>query len=319
MRGSAFTLCLLLGLAAAPAVSGQPGAQDEQGRQAALPLAEQGLAAFDADRFSEAADLFQRAEALFHAPTHVFYIARASEKIGKLLEAQRLYRQLVDEALPAGAPGRFREVQEHARLALEPLNARIPSLSLEVRGMERARVSVTVDGQPWADWGDRPLRLNPGEHSLQARGEGATPVMRTVRLVEGQNEKTTIDLAPAADRIEAPEPAQGSYVPAAVAFGIGGAGLLVGTITGILSLNKVSELEERCPTKLCSAEDESLGDEAKVLGNVSTAGFVIGGIGLAAGVVLSLWRPFGAAGSSEAALTLRPAIGLGSLGLEGTF
>jgi hypothetical protein len=87
-----------------------------------------------------------------------------------------------------------------------------------------------------------------------------------------------------------------------------------------MSLGKVGELEDLCPTKSCPAADEELADDAKMLGNVSTVGFVLGGVGLAAGVALLLWQP-GADDDepSDAAFHVVPRFGPGAAWLEGTF
>jgi hypothetical protein len=106
-------------------------------------------------------------------------------------------------------------------------------------------------------------------------------------------------------------------VPAVVAFAVSGAGVAVGAATGVASLEKVSELDQHCPTKRgCAPADRKLADDAKVLGNVSTGAFVVAGVGLTAGLVLALWpsKEHPPRGHS-----FSPVLGPGYVGVEGAF
>jgi hypothetical protein len=52
-------------------------AQNDEDRAGARTMATEGAKAFAAQRWSEAIDLFTRAEALVHAPSHLLFLARA--------------------------------------------------------------------------------------------------------------------------------------------------------------------------------------------------------------------------------------------------
>jgi len=69
-------------LTSAGAAQAQEGADDEN-RAAARSAAVAGATAMNEGRFAEAADLFTRAEALVHAPTHLLYLARTQVKLGR--------------------------------------------------------------------------------------------------------------------------------------------------------------------------------------------------------------------------------------------
>jgi hypothetical protein len=85
-----------------------------------------------------------------------------------------------------------------------------------------------------------------------------------------------INLASRTAHAEGPEP----WVPA-VAFAFSGGGLVVGTLAGIATLDKKSELDERCP-ELCTQDDINAAVE---IADVSTAGFAIAGIAAAFGTI----------------------------------
>jgi hypothetical protein len=73
-------------------------------------------------------------------------------------------------------------------------------------------------------------------------------------------------------------------VVACAGFGLGAAGLVAGSVTGGLALAKSAELETACPGGVCPAERAGEIDDMGALGDAATASFVVGGIGLAAGV-----------------------------------
>jgi hypothetical protein len=81
------------------------------------------------------------------------------------------------------------------------------------------------------------------------------------------------------------------YLPAGIAYGVGGAGLIMGVITGAIFVGRADDLKARCPDDRCAPEDEEEGDAVSTLGTVSTVGFVIAGIGAVAGTVLLFTVP----------------------------
>lgn len=93
-----------------------------------------------------------------------------------------------------------------------------------------------------------------------------------------------------------------SRLPAYVALGVGSAGAILGAVFGGLAMNKKSSLTDvcgaggaHCPS---SAKDDL--DDGKAYGTISTAAFVVGGVGLAAALYLFLAdnrRPASAASS----------------------
>ena len=80
-----------------------------------------------------------------------------------------------------------------------------------------------------------------------------------------------------------------------VGFGVGGLGLVVGTVATIMTAGKASALkEDYCEGNLCRNSARSDYDSAMLIANVANVGFVVAGVGAAVGV-LSLYLP----GNSE--------------------
>jgi hypothetical protein len=112
-----------------------------------------------------------------------------------------------------------------------------------------------------------------------------------------------------------------------VALGVGGAGLLVGTITGVMAMSKKSDLE--CQGKACPSSQEDALDSAKTMATVSTVGFSVGLVGVGVGVVLlltgnsaskaSLAGPQLAKYEPSRGLRVGPWFGSEAAGLQGSF
>ncbi|HMA95523.1 MAG TPA: hypothetical protein VKP30_22695 [Polyangiaceae bacterium] len=76
-------------------------------------------------------------------------------------------------------------------------------------------------------------------------------------------------------------------------FGIGAAGLIVGSTTGFMALSKHSSLKDSgCTSDECFDSDlQSPMDSYNKLRPIAAAGFIVGGVGAAAGLTLWLTKP----------------------------
>jgi hypothetical protein len=83
-------------------------------------------------------------------------------------------------------------------------------------------------------------------------------------------------------------------LPAAlVAGGVGVAGLATGVITGLMAGSRYSQAKRECPDHACiegSAGWDTV-QSFRTLRTVSTVGYIVGGVGLAAGTTLFLLAP----------------------------
>lgn len=295
------------------AAAAEPTAAD---RAAARVLADKGADFFDASKYPEAIEAFREAEKLLHAPTHLLYIARAYEKLGKLVEAHRAYDGiLADPFITPTSPSPFRSAKDLAQAEDAKIIERTPTVRLLVTGPDTDLVQVMMDGKPiereaWA----APIPLNPGAHQIEARGRGLVSDSKPVVVSERDQVNVSLSLR-----------WQGPVYPAIIALGAGALGLTIGVVTGGLSLSKVSDLAERCPEQHCLPADQPIGDSARTLGSVSTAGFILGGVLIGAGVTLAILRPGGGPpdGSKEQdapkGLWVRARVGLGMTMVEGAF
>ena len=101
--------------------------------------------------------------------------------------------------------------------------------------------------------------------------------------------------AAAAEPPTAPQAPPSAPVPV-LAYAIGAlglSGLSVAGVTGFLAFNQKGIAEDHCsPTlQLCDATGRAANDTGRVLRNISTAGWIVGGIGVGLSAYLLLTQP----------------------------
>ena len=283
----------------------------------ARAIGREGVALYEAGRWNEAFAKLAEADRLYHAPTLVLYMARCKSRLKKLVEAEALYGRVANEALAADASEQFRSAKADAQRELAEITNRIPKLIIAVTGARAAESAVALDGAQVAASDRAGLKVEPGAHTIVVTRPGGSPVRRSVVVAESTTQRIQVDLdaaEPPAKPVDPGPRREGSLVPACIAFGVGGAALGVGAVTGVLFLNRVSDLESRCTDSHCPAGDQPTADSAVPLSTVSTVGFVVAGVAATAGVVLLVVRP---GGRSDAAVRARASVG--SLAVEGRF
>jgi len=344
----ALSLCVMSGVAL--------GQTDEQ-RAGARTLATEGATAFNDGRYKEAVDLFTKAESLMHAPPHLLYLARAHTKLGQFVKAREAYLRITKEQLAPNSPQAFRDAQGTAQKELNAINPKIGSLEIKVEGADAVKdLSVKVDGNPIASvLLGVPQPVDPGEHRIEASATGFRAQPQTVRLGEGDKATTTLKLEADASAVPAAVPgapaptaqpgapsptgapvhdtsvsmdttssSNGMRIGAYVAFGVGAVGVGVGTVFLLSALGKRSDADAICnlANGACPsprrAEVDALDADAKSASTLSVVGYGVGGVGIAAGVVMLVLSS-----KSESSSAARPAVypwvGANSAGLAGRF
>ncbi|MEO5727381.1 MAG: hypothetical protein ABI134_00790 [Byssovorax sp.] len=298
VRAACFALATLVltgpALAAAPA-SAPASAPTPADREAARSLAKRGFELFQDNDYAHAIESFEKAESKIHAPPHWLYIARSQAKLGKLLAAKATYEQILAEKLPEGSPPPFREAQVSAKSELAEVEVLIPSIELTLTGAGAAHASVQIDDKPFPASAFGPgYPADPGLRKLVITVAGHPPIERMVRLkADGVTERVSI----AVD--EAPS---SGVAPIVVAFTLSGLALGAGGATLGLFLTR------RPPNQ--------------ALELASIASFAVGGLGVGAGIVLLSRRPpapAAAKAAGKAGPQITATVGLGSIGLVGTF
>jgi hypothetical protein len=163
-------------------------AQSDQDTASARAAATAGAQAFEAGNWKRAIDYFERAEALIHSPVHLWYLASASAKVGKLVAAQEKCNKVQREGVAPGASAGLVNAYEGCVDLLEDLESRVPTISLEVSGLpEGAEFEVTRNGVKIASATvGVAVPADPGSYSFEGRADGFRATS-SVTVSEGQH------------------------------------------------------------------------------------------------------------------------------------
>lgn len=296
---------------------------------AAQQLFDDAIGLMKAGKAQEACPKLEASQKLDPGMGTQFRLGECYEQSARLASAWSVFVEVADAAKQAGMADR--EVQ--ARKRAEVLQPWLPRLKLVVppETASVAGVEISRDGVPIgkALWG-MALPLDAGAHVVSAKAPGKT-WKRTVAVKAGTVTELAVLFAeppppaPATPAIpvapvtvEVPTPAEpsgsGRRAAGLVVGGVGLVGLVLGGVFGAKAISKQSDAKPHCqPGNHCDAEGLALEQDGVTAGNVSTVGFIAGGVLVAAGTVLFLTAPSPA---KAGALTRAGArVGVGPRGL----
>ena len=307
------SIAATIGLAS-PAIA-TPSAQDKASAKASW---QQGKKLASQKKFDDAVAALGDADRLDPKAQYKLDLARALEGAGKLVEALE-----VTDAIAKLDEPNSKQIKVAAQKLASGVEPRVPSIAVDVGGVEGA--TATIDGES-VKIGDA-VKRDPGAHEVKAEAPSYQAATKSVTVGEGEKVTVKLVLQPGATMTasnDEPEKKHGGNMwPAGISFGVGAVGIGLGTVFGILAFKATSDVQSHCKGNVCPKSQEGNIKTARTDGNVSTAGFVIGGVGLAAGIVLALTV---GRGSSEPAkdekpksATVTPLLGPGYLGAAGTF
>jgi len=301
-----------------------PSAAD---KETARRLMSEGRARRDANDLVAALQSFQAADALMHVPTTALEVARTQIALGRLVEAHD--KLLAMDRIPAtpDEPKPFAEARAAAEALGNEVEARIPTLKITLEGLpEGATPRVLVDGTeipPAALVAKR--AIDPGHHVVTASVADGAPKTAEVDLAEKENKELSIDLSAASSsppdgEAATPEPHPANYTVSFIGFGVGAAGIIAGSVTGVLAISSFNSAKsDGCVGNRCPPASYGDLNTANTMATTSDIAFIVGGIGVAVGVVgLFVWNK--SPGETQpSAVVVSPWVGPGSGGIRGTF
>ena len=301
-------------------------------RATARKLAQQGYQAFLRKEYKVAEDRFRRADRLYHAPTVVMDLGRTLMNLGRYVEANECFELVVREGVDPAAPQSWKEAVRDSEALIEEVRPKIAWLTVVVSNVSAPEVSVDGKPIPQAAVGV-PRATDPGSRTIAVSAEGYTARTMTVELAKGQ--KRTVQIVLGRQRNARGEPVEttpsvealpvnggrgaGGSTLTYVALGVGGAGLVVGTVTGIMFLSKHSDLDKLCVDGTCPPSAESELNAHDTLGIVSGVSFAVGLAGVVTGVVRLLARSGDAPAQPASSARLKLGVGPTGLNLQGAF
>ena len=318
MRSLVFML-LLVGLSLRPASASAQAERapsehppDPAERKAARILADEGLLLSQKGDYQGALGKFEQAEKLVPAPTIALELARCLERLGRLLEARGRYESILGEDLRTTAPLVMHKAQEDAGRELDVLKQRIPSLSLAIDGPRGEGLQLYVDDkrETLAAFEGVDRAIDPGTHTVELRRADAS-ISRAVKLTVGEHSKVRIVLPPVgAAKLSLEDARSRSELMRGLgilSFGLGGAGLITGTVTGLSAISAHGDLKDRCPRASCKPGAWDEVDRYDALRATTTLTLILGTAGIATGTVLFVLAP----SSPKQSVAIRSSVGFG--------
>jgi hypothetical protein len=273
---------------------------------------QEGVAAMDAKKYEEARVLFQQAYTLKPHPSVLRNLGQAELRAGHWVEAARHLSSFLRDTSFGTA-----EEREATQQALVEAEAKVGKIvvDVDVGGAEIAIDGEIVGRSPMAG---APLYGEPGQRTLRVRKDGYFDHESSARLEAGQSANVAVALRRAAPDTAAPfasaatvapAPVEPPRSPARVKPGIviaGGAVAAAGIAAGIvLRVSAASKIDDRdavyaglaggsvcgssTPFSGACAQAQELNADSVRQRNLSTAGFIVGGVSAAATIAYVLW------------------------------
>lgn len=315
--GMNFLAAALLSALSLSAFAQTPEPSDANKEKARL-LMDRGVEREEARDFSSALSAYEEAHALVGLPMTGLAVARVQVSRGHLVEALALAQTVKQMPKWAHETPAYDKARSSAASLEQQLLKRIPAIQVQVEGAGGDPYAIAIDGQPVdAKEAAQPKKVNPGKHVVRVSGADFETAEQEIESSEG--EVLTIPIV--LKRLSGGARKSQGWISSPmvwIGFGVGAAGVLAGTATGILSLNQTAEIKDKyCKQNQCDSSQRNTLQYANTLANVSNIAFAIGGAGVVVGVVGILIS--GGDKHNAAGPWVRPVAGLGSVGLIGVF
>jgi hypothetical protein len=231
---------------------------------------------------------------------------------------------MIRAGLPPGAPAPFVKALEDAKKEIDNVTPHIARVTINVTGCDAP--TVTLDGAtvPSMMFGIK-KPIDPGTHEIKASATGCKASTSSFTVDDGKESSANVTLEKEATTNVTTNPTttnptttttnpstsstsntstssststtdggggSGLKIAGIVTLGVGGAGLILGAITGGLAIGDHTTLVNGgCGSSACPPSQQSNLDSYHTMGTLSTIGFVAGGVLAAAGIVMWILAP----------------------------
>lgn len=302
----------------------------EATRAAARQLATEGVNNFEEGDFAAASEKLNRAFETLRAPSLGLWSARALARCGRLVQASERYLEVQRLDPKNGDEAVQRQAQADAASEHLELQARLARVTLALFGaIPEQELRVTLDGAPLpAGLVRAQVPMDPGPHVIEAL-QGERKAAQAFTVKEGARINVSLQLLPADtqspsqggqpvvsattpnDKVAAPNTSVALWLSLAGA----GAGIVVGSVTGVMAMKTREPVAPHCPGDVCDPAYAHDVRRLNTLRYVSTASFGVGAAGLIAASALWLTAPR----PHSAQPYVRPRLGLSNIAVEGAF
>jgi hypothetical protein len=349
LRPTLFAAALALGSLYPHAALAEPTAGERETARALMNEGDRKSAAKD---YAGALKAYQGAHAIMSVPSTGAALARTQAAMLLLVEARDTALQVTRMPVRPNESSPFTKARTAAEKLAQELATRIPSLQITVQGPPpSADVRITFDGQALPSTVLKfPYKANPGRHNIAASAGGFADASREVDLREGESASVILSLTASATKTAASAPPKSETQAAArsdtpsllgreaadaspgasplvyIGFAVGGAGLIAGSVAGVLHLSRVAQVkDDYCAGGTsCDPGFAKERDQAMTLATASNIGFAVAAVGVGVGIIglaTSKSAKASSTGGAAAANTAywEPVVGVGSIGVRGGF
>jgi len=292
----------------AACVLSSPAAHAQNSATAAA-LFDKGVADMQAGRHQAACPAIEESQRLDPRPGTLFTLAECHARSSKVASAVAEYQEYLDVVSRLTDEQRQRHEQraDIARAQITKLKPSVPMLTLNLPERAPSGTFVTRNGVALKGAAlGLALPVDPGDYAIVTHVPGAPEREAHVSLGLGETKTLTLEVpeptpsrpsdSASATGHESAQPQQLAAKPAAssnrsaayLTGGVGVAGILVGSVTGILVLSKKGTVADNCRDHDCNETGLSAADSAKKLALVSDVGFGVGLAAVAVSAVLLL-------------------------------
>lgn len=309
---------------------------------------DEGRAAAAEGRHADAIKAFKRADELDPRAETKLEMSKSLVAEKKLIDASKLLNEILN-----ATPAPTWTIKNNAQKLLTEVEQKIPWIQIKVVGPDQSLTSTTIDGKEIDAESEIPW--NPGEYTIAADADGYKPVEKRITLGEGAHEVVDLTMeriggprkkpppaptatatatatatTPGPDAVTKPPTGGGGgggltsgplFIPMVVGGGVGVAGVGVGAVFGIMALNRTADITS-CKKSVCpdTSRNRRAQEDALFYGNVSTIGFIAGGVGLAAGATLLILQLTSSSPPPPKTTGfIQPYVGAGQAGVFGAF
>lgn len=328
---------LLVSMLATTLAQAEPTAVD---RETARTLMDQGRDLERKGDLKEALKRFKAADDIMHVPTTALAVAKTQTALGLLVEARdTLASSMRRTPEKPTDPQPFKDARAEGDKLDASLAGRVPGLTITVKGAAPGeQPALAIDGLdvPVAAIG-LPREVDPGHHVVVAKTATAGG-RQEVDIHEGEQKQVELTLVstggstmeppkepPPAPIWAAPTMSHGPDAVTWIGVGLAGAGVVVGSVSGVMALSKGSGLAGECANHVCGPAGRSDLSSAYATATLSDAAFAAAGVGAVLAVVSLV---VGHESSAQAPAEPQPIapgptaklwVGVGAGGLCGTF
>lgn len=285
--------------------------------ETARGLFRQGNELHEKNDIKGALEKYEAAHALVATPITGLMVARTHLELGHLVAARDALVAVRKMPLKPKESDNTKAARVEADKLADEVESRIPRIRVVVEGATGA--TILIDGVAASS---DARQVDPGNHVVLVRA-GAIEKTNEITIAEKETREVRIvfatplaapaaapaPMSPSSPAIVEPEAKRGRPTWIYVGFGVAGAGVVVGSIAGIVTLRGASDLETSCRDGRCPPGEHGRLSSTRTWSTVSTVSFVVAGAAAAIAVV----------GLATSHSRVTPTVGLGTVGLAGSF